>query len=57
MIKKIDNKNRLIKQNKIGLSQPELISKTRDLAHKIKITKKKRIESKKTNCKKGHKKT
>ena len=45
MIKKIDNKNRLIKQNKIGLSQPELISKTRDLAHKIKITKKKnRIE-------------
>ena len=42
MIKKIDNKNRLIEQNKIGLSQPELISKTRDLAHKIKITKKKK---------------
>jgi hypothetical protein len=57
MIKKIDNKNRLIEQNKIGLSQPELTSKTRDLTHKIKITKKKRIELKKTNCKKGHKNT
>jgi hypothetical protein len=41
MIKKIDNNNRLIEQNKIGSSQPELTSKTRDLAHKIKITKKK----------------
>jgi hypothetical protein len=41
MIKKIDNKNRLIEQNKIVSSQPELTSKTRDLTHKIKITKKK----------------